>query len=136
MFARLPQTLRSLSLCCCPHKSEKATLEDSHIQRQYEYPVLNSAGMLGMLRRCRTPRLAHLAFEYDADESEREADLFRLLTVAFPLLGSLQVHRHRKADTTASVSGWQWSATRRGADFRSRRLHDRPLGPCRSQLVS
>ena len=112
VFVHLPATLRSLSLCCCPHKSEKAFLDMYHIMRQYEYPVLDSSGMLEILRRCRTPRLAHLALEYDADE--REWDLLAHLAIAFPLLETLQVHRYRKAD--ASVTGWQQSA-KRGADF-------------------
>ncbi len=100
VFAHLPPTLRSLSLCCCPHKSERAFLDmDSEEPHQYKYPVLDSSGMLGILHRCRTPRLEHLALEYNACEGEH--DLLRYLVFAFPQLASLQVQRSRMAGTAA-----------------------------------
>ncbi|KAM5544868.1 hypothetical protein V8D89_001766 [Ganoderma adspersum] len=94
IFAHLPPTLQSLSLCCCPHKSEKLLLEAiATLPHRYKYLVLDSSEMLGILRRCRTPQLAHLKLEYNA--CDREHDLLEHLTVAFPRLTSLQIHRYR-----------------------------------------
>ncbi|PIL28354.1 hypothetical protein GSI_09505 [Ganoderma sinense ZZ0214-1] len=94
VFAHLPPALQSLSLCCCPHKSEKLLLDGiATIPHRYKYLVLDSSGMLGILSRCRTPRLAHLKIEYNA--GDREHDLLEHLTAAFPRLTSLQIHRYR-----------------------------------------
>ncbi|KAI1792088.1 hypothetical protein LXA43DRAFT_1093902 [Ganoderma leucocontextum] len=97
-IAHLPPKLQSLSLCCCPHQSEK--LLPAGIvtyPHRYEYLVLDSSEMLDILRRCRTPQLARLELEYNAGETEH--DLLEHLTVAFPRLTSLQIHRYRNTGT-------------------------------------
>ena len=103
VFAHLPPTLRALSLCCFPHKSEEHFLDmglgsGGGVLRQYEYPVLDASAMLGILKRCRTPRLVCLVLEYDADE--REDELLWYVGEAFPQVESLEVHRYWKVDMT------------------------------------
>ena len=94
VFDHLPPTLRSLSLCYYPHKSEKLWLNGlPTLPHRYKYPVLDASEMLSILIRCRNPQLTHLKLEYDA--GEREHDLLEYLSVAFSRLRSLQVHRYR-----------------------------------------
>ncbi|TBU40290.1 hypothetical protein BD309DRAFT_927398 [Dichomitus squalens] len=94
LFANLPSALRSLSLCCHPHKWQKLFLDGSGaVHHRYKYVVLDSSKMLVILSRCQTPQLTHLELEYNADEGEN--DLLRYLAASFPLLTSLQVHRYR-----------------------------------------
>ncbi|PIL28348.1 hypothetical protein GSI_09499 [Ganoderma sinense ZZ0214-1] len=95
LYQRLPSTIRALSLCCRPHKSEKAwnrrrMVYSVHV---YEYPVLTPAEMLGILRSCRLPHLTRLEIEYQGDEEE--LGLLRSLAMMFPQLAWLQVHRYR-----------------------------------------
>ncbi|PIL28350.1 hypothetical protein GSI_09501 [Ganoderma sinense ZZ0214-1] len=129
VFAHLPLGLRALSLCCCPHKSEKPFLDlDSTVPHgyQYQYPVLGASEMLGILQccQCRTPQLAHLALEYNANGREREDELLRHVVVAFPDLESLEVHRYRKADDTDTTAWWG----KRDPDFQIVESFGRSLG--------
>ena len=98
LYTRLPQSVRALSLCCYPHKSEKAWIAHHPIDtvQVYEYPVLPSMEMLGLLENCHLPYLTRLDIEYSADL--RELDLLRSIAVLFPRLSWLQVHRYRLSD--------------------------------------
>ncbi|KAM5544859.1 hypothetical protein V8D89_001757 [Ganoderma adspersum] len=101
----LPPSLRTLSLCCRPHKSEKTWIARRLIYtaHAYEYPVLTSAEMLGILENCHLPRLTRLEIEYEAREGEGgELDLLRALGSMFPQLAWLQIHRYRTASATPS----------------------------------
>ena len=94
VFAHLPPTLQSLSLCCRPHKAEKLLLDGmGSIPHRYKYLVLDSSDMLDILRRCRTPHLVHLELEYNT--GGREHALLCHLATTFPRLTSLQIHRYR-----------------------------------------
>ncbi|EJF56091.1 hypothetical protein DICSQDRAFT_15463, partial [Dichomitus squalens LYAD-421 SS1] len=73
LFTNLPSALRSLSLCCHPHKWQKLLLGGSGtVHHRYKYVVLDSSKMLIILSRCRTPQLTHLELEYNADEGEND----------------------------------------------------------------
>lgn len=65
LYSHLPPSLRTLSLCCRPHKSENAWIASRMIYtaHMYDYPVLTSAEMLGILGNCHLPRLARLEIE-------------------------------------------------------------------------
>ena len=97
LYHHLPSSLRALSLCCRPHKSEKAWIGRRLIYtvHVYEYPVLTSAEILAILTNCRLPHLTRLEIEYEADGEE--SDLLRNLGVMFPRLVWLQIHRYRAA---------------------------------------
>ena len=98
-YHHLPPSLRVLSLCCCPHKSEKAWIDQLplYTAHEYEYPVLTSEEMLGILRNCHLPRLVQLEIEYEAGEGGGELDLLHGLASMFPQLAWLQIHRYRVA---------------------------------------
>ncbi|KAM5544071.1 hypothetical protein V8D89_002257 [Ganoderma adspersum] len=105
LYSHLPPSLRTLSLCCRPHKSEKAWIARRLIYtaHAYEYPVLTSAEMLGILENCYLPSLTRLEIEYEAREGEGgELDLLRALGSMFPQLAWLQIHRYRAASATPS----------------------------------
>ena len=105
LYSHLPPSLRTLSLCCRPHKSEQAWIARRLIYtaHAYEYPVLTAAEMLGILGNCHLPRLTRLEVEYEAGEGEGgELDLLRALGSMFPQLAWLQIHRYRTASATPS----------------------------------
>ncbi|KAM5544070.1 hypothetical protein V8D89_002256 [Ganoderma adspersum] len=88
LYRHLPSSIRILSLCCRPHKSEKEwfgrrLIYSTHV---YEFPMLAAAEMLGLgiLQNCQLPRLTRLEIEYDADEEE--LDWLRSLPTMFPQL--------------------------------------------------
>ncbi|PIL28335.1 hypothetical protein GSI_09486 [Ganoderma sinense ZZ0214-1] len=99
LYRYLPPSVRVLSLCCRPHKSEKAWISTLLIYtvHVYEYPVLTSAEMLGILENCHLPHLTRLEIEYEVREREGELDLLRRLGSMFPQLTWLQIHRYRAA---------------------------------------
>ena len=95
LYSRLPPSVHALSLCCYPHKSEKAWLElhAASTVQEYEYPLLSSMDLHGLLEDCRLPHLSRLDIEYSVDS--RELDLLRSIAVLFPRLNWLQLHRYR-----------------------------------------
>ena len=102
IYSHLPSSINTLSLCCAPHKSEQdwSTKRLGRAAR-YRYPVMDSAAILTLLSRCRTPHLKHLEIEYET--GDRESDLLHQLLVSYPRLISLQIHRYRSSDECISV---------------------------------
>ena len=54
--------------------------------------------MLQVLCACQTPHLIRLDLEYRVDGVEK--DLFQRIVQSFPLLETLEAHRHRSEDTS------------------------------------
>ncbi|KAM5544103.1 hypothetical protein V8D89_002289 [Ganoderma adspersum] len=97
LYTHLSPSLHTLSLCCCPHKSDSMWIycTKSHV-RTYRYPILDSSMMLRLLSRCQTPRLTHLEIEYNG--GTHELSLLHHLPAAFPRLSFLQIYRYRSHD--------------------------------------
>ncbi|TBU38027.1 hypothetical protein BD309DRAFT_875230 [Dichomitus squalens] len=96
LYSRLPPSVHiKLSLCCYPHKSEKAWIgiQPIYTVQAYEYPLLTSTDLRGLLETCHLPCLTRLDIEYQADGLE--LDLLHSIAVLFPRLSWLQVHRYR-----------------------------------------
>ncbi|TBU27487.1 hypothetical protein BD311DRAFT_665176 [Dichomitus squalens] len=95
LYYRLPLSIQELSLCCYPHKSEKAWVDRQPIYavQEYEYPLLTSTDLRSLLETCCLPRLIRLDIEHQADRLE--LDLLHSIAVLFLRLSWLQVHRYR-----------------------------------------
>lgn len=89
IFARLPPSLRRLSLRCTPHHRLHQWEPKKHFYRQS--PILHASEMLGILTKLSTTLLDHLQLEYRADDADD--DLLCCITEQFPNLRSLEVHR-------------------------------------------
>ena len=89
IYAFLPQSLRRLSLRCCPHHCMREQVD----RPVWHSPILSASEMLQVLSRSPLPHLNHLQLEYLADDVD--ASLLRYLTAAFPGLLTLEVHRFR-----------------------------------------
>ncbi len=98
IYDNLPETLRRLSLRCCPHHCvQQWELNDSLILRRWNSPILSASELTQILRRCRTPSLDHLQVEYVADDEDTDAALvISTMASAFPVLRSLEMSQFRQ----------------------------------------
>ena len=85
----LPQSLRRLSLQCCPHHCVRERVDNP----LWYSPILSASEMLQVLSRSPLPHLDHLQLEYLADDTD--GSLLRYLTAAVPRLLTLEIHRFR-----------------------------------------
>ncbi|KAI0363296.1 hypothetical protein BV20DRAFT_1067223 [Pilatotrama ljubarskyi] len=92
IFAKLPRTLRSLTLQYFPHLS-------THVWQVHKYgirwhwPIVTSTEMLRILGACSVPELERLEVEYHQDDGEER--LLAYIAAAFPKLVSLCIRRYR-----------------------------------------
>ena len=89
IYAFLPESLRRLSLRCCPHHCVRERVD----RPVWHSPILSASEMLQILSRSPLPHLDHLQLEYLADDAD--GPLLRHVTTAFPGLLTLEVHRFR-----------------------------------------
>ncbi|KAH9885228.1 hypothetical protein C8Q73DRAFT_305367 [Cubamyces lactineus] len=99
-YGALPTTLRGLCLRYTPHcLNHLWRLEDGLPGRsadcRWQWPLLPSADILGILRRSDVPRLRHLELEYEVDDSE--LDLLDSMAERYPGLTSIHLFRCRKS---------------------------------------
>ena len=89
IFARLPPSLRRLSLRCTPRHCLHLWEGDKY--DHYSSPILYSSEMLEILTKISAPRLDHLQLEYIADDAD--GDLLRCIAERFPSVRSLELQR-------------------------------------------
>ncbi|KAM5544820.1 hypothetical protein V8D89_001718 [Ganoderma adspersum] len=89
IFARLPPSLRRLSLRCTPHHYLYQWQRDEN--PYCHSPILSASEMLQVMNWISTPLLDSLQFEYCADDADD--DLLRCVADRFPNVQDLEIHR-------------------------------------------
>ena len=97
LWAHLPRTIHTLSLCSCPpytHRGWHARHTPGvYHTPQYKFPLLSATELLSILQRCQTPYVKTLEIEYRADHSEPA--LLQYVASSYPDMATLQVRRYR-----------------------------------------
>ncbi|KAI0643816.1 hypothetical protein C8Q79DRAFT_871502, partial [Trametes meyenii] len=96
IFASLGEELTCLSLRDSPRYYLYPQCTEDWMLESMETPLLTSTDVLSIIRRITAPRLWKLELVYRADEAEFE--LLRHLSLAFPLLQQIELHRYKALD--------------------------------------
>ncbi|KAI1792126.1 hypothetical protein LXA43DRAFT_888051 [Ganoderma leucocontextum] len=94
IYDNLPQTLRRLSLRCCPHHCLQHWDPNHSVPWRWHSPILSASELIHILRRCNTPSLDHFQVEYVADSAD--PDVLSTMAFAFPVLRSLEMSRFKE----------------------------------------
>ncbi|KAI0643817.1 hypothetical protein C8Q79DRAFT_1012372 [Trametes meyenii] len=99
IFASVGEELTCLSLRDSPRYYLYPQCTEDWMLESMETPLLTSTDVLSIIRRIPAPRLWKLELVYRADEAEFE--LLHYLSLAFPLLQQIELHRYRASDSLA-----------------------------------
>ncbi|KAI1797422.1 hypothetical protein LXA43DRAFT_877615 [Ganoderma leucocontextum] len=94
IYDNLPNSLRRLSLRCCPHHCLQRWQPYEH--RYWSSPILSASELSHILRRCNKPLLDALRIDYV--EGGTDPGVLRQLPTLFPALTTLEVNRFREPD--------------------------------------
>ncbi|KAI0672387.1 hypothetical protein C8Q78DRAFT_1188390 [Trametes maxima] len=97
IFASIGEELTCLSLRDSPRYYLYPQCTEDWMLESMETPLLTSTDILSMVRRITAPRLSKLELVYRADETEFE--LLPYLSLVFPLLQQIELHRYRASDS-------------------------------------
>lgn len=93
----LPQSMRHLSLTDWPRHYFRVDENPCVFRRGWTSPILTSAELLDIIRRCHLPGLESLEVVYEAESSDN--DVLLDIALQFPALRTLKIFRYRASSS-------------------------------------